>query len=191
MPGKISPEAADRLQRAFQSQTGGENSNKVKLLEEGLSYKEGRSPNRESQFDESRDRQAKDIARFFGVPGHKVGIIGNQPRANVEQENISFVTDTIRPLLVTWEQALNQRLLTRAERKEYYIEFQIAGLLRGDLKTRYEAYTMARQWGWLNVNEIRSLENMNSIGAQGDVYLQPLNMDSAASKTSEPKSENE
>lgn len=181
--GRLSEEAALRLQGAFQAQTGGANSGKVKVLEDGLKYKEGRSPNRESQFDESRDRQAKDIARFFGVPGHKVGIIGNQPRANVEQENISFVTDTIRPLLVTWEQALNQKLLTPEERKTYYIEFNIAGMLRGSLKERYDAYSIARNGGWLNVNEIRALENMNDIGPGGDVYLQPLNMADASGAT--------
>lgn len=181
-PGKLTPEAATRLQSAFQQSTGGANANKVKVLEEDMKYKEGRSKNNESQFDESRDRQAKDIARFFSVPGHKVGIVGNQPRANVEQENISFVTDTIRPIVVTWEQALNQKLLTVEERKTYFIKFNLSGLLRGDLKTRYEAYNIARNGGWMSVNEIRALEDQNDIGPKGDVYLQPLNMVDANQK---------
>ena len=185
-PGKLTPEASQRLQAAFQQATGGANSGKVKVLEEGMAYKEGRAKNNESQFDESRDRQAKDIARFFSVPGHKVGIIGNQPRANVEQENISFVTDTIRPILVTWEQALNQKLLTAEERKTFFIKFNIAGLLRGDLKTRFEAYNIARNGGWMNVNEIRALEDQSNIGPAGDVYLQPLNMADAANNQSTP-----
>lgn len=178
--GSLSPEARRNLEASFQAGTGGENASKVKLLEEGLKWREGRSKNNESQFDESRDRQAKDIARFFSVPGHKVGIIGNQPRANVEQENISFVTDTIRPILVTWEQAMNQKLLTPEERKTYFIKFNIAGLLRGDLKTRFEAYNIARNGGWMNVNEIRALEDQSNIGAAGDIYLQPLNMADSA-----------
>lgn len=61
-PGTISAEAAQRLASAFQQTTGGANANKVKVLEEGLTFKEGRSPNKDAQFDESRDRQAKDIA---------------------------------------------------------------------------------------------------------------------------------
>jgi len=51
--------------------------------------------------------------------------------------------------------------------------------LRGDLLTRYQAFAIARNWGFLNVNEIRRLENLNSIGEDGDIYLQPLNMQPA------------
>lgn len=174
-PARLSTEAATRLQDAFQEQTGGANSGKVKVLEEGLKYSAGRAPNTESQFDESRDRQSKEIARIFGVPGHKVGIVGNQPRANVEQENTSFVTDTIRPVAVTWEQALNQKLLSRDERAEYYIEINLDGLLRGDVKTRYETYDIAIRNGILSPNECRKKENLNRRDG-GDVFLQPMNM---------------
>jgi hypothetical protein len=37
-------------------------------------------------------------------------------------------------------------------------------------------YAQGRQWGWWSVNDIRRLENLNGIGGEGDVYLQPLNM---------------
>ncbi len=177
LPGKISPEAAKRLEASFKASTGGAKSWFVKVLEEGLKFTSARSANNESQFDESRDRQAKDVARYFGVPQHKVGIIGNQPRANVEQENISFVTDTISPDCTRWEQALNQKLLTDEERAAgYFIEFNLNALLRGAFKDRNEAYAKGRQWGWFSVNDIRQMENLNPIGEQGDVYLQPLNM---------------
>ena len=49
-------------------------------------------------------------------------------------------------------------------------------LLRGDFAGRMQGYAQARQWGWLSVNDIRRLENLNGIGEPGDVYLQPLNM---------------
>ena len=54
--------------------------------------------------------------------------------------------------------------------------FTIEGLLRSDIETRYKSYALARNWGFLSTNEIRAKENMNSLGAKGDVYLQPLNM---------------
>ena len=55
------------------------------------------------------------------------------------------------------------------------------GLLRGDTKTRYESYQVARQNGWLNANDVRSLENLNPIpGDAGKVYLIPLNMQDAS-----------
>ena len=175
-PGQLSAEASLNLQESFSRSTGGSNAHKTRVLEEGMTYREGRSKNNESQFDESRDRQAKDIARIFGVPQHKVGIIGNQPRANVEQENISYIAETLRPILVGWEQAFNQKLLSREERAEYYIEFNLSGLLRGDFKSQNESFALGRQWGWFSVNDVRKMLNMNPIGPEGDVYLQPLNM---------------
>jgi HK97 family phage portal protein len=175
-PGKLSAEAQAQLERSFAQATSGGNAHRLKVLQEGLQYMAARTGNRDSQFDESRDRQGREVARLYGIPGHKVGIVDSMPRANVEQENLSFVIDTLRPLCVTWEQSLNQKLLTPGERRTHYIEFNLSGLLRGDLKSRYEAYGIGRDKGFLSVNEIRRLESMNPIGAEGDTYLQPLNM---------------
>ena len=58
---------------------------------------------------------------------------------------------------------------------EYYIRFNMEGLLRGDIKSRYEAYTKGRQWGWISANDVRRFENLAPIEG-GDAYLQPLNM---------------
>ena len=58
----------------------------------------------------------------------------------------------------------------------FFAEHNVAGLLRGDFAGRMQGYSLARQWGWLSVNDIRRLENLNGIGPEGDVYLQPLNM---------------
>jgi hypothetical protein len=49
------------------------------------------------------------------------------------------------------------------------------GLLRGDIRSRYDSYAVGRQWGWLSVNDIRSQEGLDPLD-NGDVYLQPLNM---------------
>jgi hypothetical protein len=92
---------------------------------------------------------------------------------NIEHQALEFVTDTLLPWLEIIEQSIGKFLMLNPRR--FFFEFNVAGLLRGDLKSRYEAYAQGRQWGWLSVNDIRKLENMNPI-ANGDVYLQPLNM---------------
>ena len=71
----------------------------------------------------------------------------------------------------------------------YYIEFKIDALLRGDVKSRAEAYAAGRQWGWLSVNDIRKLENLPSI-SNGDVYLQPLNFIEAGKKQQQVSAKN-
>jgi len=67
-----------------------------------------------------------------------------------------------------------------------FVEHLVDGFLRGDLASRYAAYNVGRTGGWLNVNDIRRLENMNSIGPDGDVYLEPMNMRPAGSGGEEP-----
>jgi len=71
------------------------------------------------------------------------------------------------------------------DRRDYFIEFNLTGLMRGDQKSRYDSYAIGRQWGWLSVNDIRRLENMPPVSG-GDVYLQPLNMVDAG-KLPDPK----
>jgi phage portal protein BeeE len=76
---------------------------------------------------------------------------------------------------VRFEQEIAMKLVSEAERETIFAEFLVDGLLRGDIKSRYEAYNIGRNGGWLSANDIRRLENMNDINS-GDVYLVPLNM---------------
>jgi hypothetical protein len=67
--------------------------------------------------------------------------------------------------------------MTPQERKTYYSEFLVEGLLRGDITVRYQAYAVGRQWGWLSADDVRRLENMDTLPeGQGEKYLLPLNM---------------
>jgi phage portal protein BeeE len=63
-------------------------------------------------------------------------------------------------------------LLTPAEQGEYFAEFMVDALLRGDTTSRYNAYASAIQNKWMNANEVRSKENLNP-RADGDVYENP------------------
>ena len=83
---------------------------------------------------------------------------------------------TLNPWVVRWEQSLQKALLTDKERKDYFIRFNVDGLLRGDYKSRMEGYAVGRQNGWLSANDIRSLEDMNPIEAEegGDLYFAVL-----------------
>ena len=90
------------------------------------------------------------------------------------------MTYTLGPWLERWQQRINLDLLLEEERDQYFVEFLPAALVRGDLKTRYEAYSIGRNGGWLSVNDIRDMENLNRI-EEGDQYLTPLNMQDAAS----------
>jgi HK97 family phage portal protein len=177
-PKTLSKEAIARLKESVDAQVTGKKAFSTLVLEEGLVYAAQRADNDKSQMLESRVQQDKAICQIFGIPPHKVGILENATFSNIEEQSIEYVGDTILPWAVRWEQSLNQKLLTPEERRAgYFFGFVLDGLLRGDIATRYMAYALGRQWGWLCVDEIRGKENMNPLpDGKGQIYLQPLNM---------------
>lgn len=157
---------------------GSGNSNKVAVLEEGMTYKPIGIPPNEAQFLETRKYQTEEICRIYRVPPHLIADLDKATFSNIEHQSISFVVHTIRPWLVRLEQAMNKALLTPDEKKDYFIEFNVDGLLRGDYESRMNGYATARQNGWMSANDIRRLENMNLIPTEegGDLYLINGNM---------------
>jgi len=132
---------------------------------------------------ETRKFGVEDIARFFRVPLAYLGHLDNSTnRANIEEQGMQFQRNTILPWVKRWESELNRKLFPTES--EYYIRFNMEGLLRGDIRSRYESYSVGRQWGWLSVNDIRKHEGMDPL-ENGDVYLQPLNMVEAGAPTPE------
>lgn len=158
---------------AWQRLFGGRNRGKPGILEYGIEIEKLAATNEESQFLETRKELWLDIARLWRVPPHKVGILDKATFSNIEHQSLEFVTDTLGPWLKLIERSIGKTFLSETGG---YFEFNVASLLRGDIETRFNAYALARQWGWMSVNEIRRLENRNGIGRAGDRYMEPLNM---------------
>jgi len=178
-PGALSDKAYDRLRGSWQEEHGGlSQAHRIRILEEGMTVETLSVPPEEAQFLQTRQFQAEEIARIYRMPPHKIGLLNNATFSNIEHQAIEFVTDTVRPWLVRFEQAIQRDLLTANEQKRFYAEHLVEGLLRGDTMSRYQAYAVARQWGWMSANDIRRLENMDEIEG-GDEYLTPMNMTAA------------
>jgi len=184
-PGKMSKEASDRLRESWRAaHAGAQRAGSTALLEEGLKWSQLSISQNDAQFLETRRFQVEEIARWFGIPQHMIGSMEGATFSNIEHQQIEFVTHTLRPWLVRWEQEIKRKLFID---EVYYAEFQVSGLLRGDTRARYESYRIARESGWMSVNEIRTLEGMNAVDG-GDQYIQPLNM---ATVADEPADETE
>ncbi|RJF99023.1 phage portal protein [Noviherbaspirillum saxi] len=172
--------AVDKLVDEWQRKYGGsENAKKVALLQEGMTFKPLSMTNVDADLIAALKLTSLEIARIYKVPPHMIGELDKATFSNIEHQAIQFVIYTLLPWIKRHEQAMMRDFLLPSERAEYYIEFNVSGLLRGDQSSRFAAYAVARQWGWLSVNDIRRLENLPPI-AGGDVYLQPLNMINAA-----------
>jgi len=177
-PGALSNEAFERLKSDLtKNYAGMKNSGVPMILEEGMKFSPVTMKLSDAQFIESKRFQLEDIARMFRVPLHLIGDLTRSTNNNIEHQSLEFIIYTMLPHFKRWEENLNLQLLTPADRMAgKYFEFKIDALLRGDIASRYTAYATARQWGWLSVNDILRLENMNGIGQKGDIYLQPMNM---------------
>lgn len=168
-----------RVRDSWQSTFGGSgNANKVAVLEEGMKYTPISISPEQAQFLETRKFQINEIARIFRVPPHMVGDLEKSSFSNIEQQSLEFVKYTLDPWVVRWEQSIQRTLLRPEEKRDYFVKFNVEGLLRGDYQSRMNGYATARQNGWMSANDIRELENLDRIPAEdgGDLYLINGNM---------------
>lgn len=175
-PNALGIEAHKRLKADIKKNyTGSVNLGTPMLLENGGTFVPFTIKPVDAQLIESKRFQIEDIARIYRVPLHLLQDLEKATFSNIEHQSLEFIMYTMLPWFKRWEENINMQLLTDRERKDgYYVEFNIKGLSRGDLKSRYESYVMGRLNGWLSINDVRKLENMNRVEG-GDTYMQPLN----------------
>lgn len=132
----------------------------------------------DAQFLEGREFQKIDIAGFYGVPGHKVGIYkSNMNRNNTEQENQGYLDSCLIHRITRYESAISQQLLTKKERQAgLFAEFLVEGLLRADAQGRAEYYNKMFQIAGINANQIAQKENLPPVGPDGDKYFVMMNL---------------
>lgn len=179
MPGRLDKTQIETLRDSWYASYGGaSNSNRTAVLFDGAKFDPISLDPDVAQFVETRRFQVADIARWYRVPPHMIGDLEKATFSNIEHQALEFVTHTLRPWLVRFEQELQRKLFPSSSEglpSDLYCEFNVDGLLRGDHKSRNEAYAIGRQWGWLSVNDIRARENLEPV-ADGDTYIVPLNM---------------
>lgn len=160
-----------RVQQVWVQSHGGRR--RPAVLSGGFTWKPITITPEESQFLETRKFQTAEVARFFGIPPHMIGDVERSTSwgTGIEQQGIGFVTYTLAPWLNRIEAAFN-----RVTPLGQFVKFNVSALLRGDVKSRYEAYRTAIEWGFTNRDEVRALEDLPPIpGGLGRQFIQPLN----------------
>ena len=178
-PTKLTDDAVDRLRDTWrESFQGSGSTGSVPILEQGLTWKKMTIDPEDAQFLSTRRFQTAEIARAYRVPLYLLADMeAGSSYSSIEQVSIDFARYSLRPWLVRLEHELNRKLFRMAGDSEHFVEFLLDAILRADTTTRFNAYKIGRDGGWLSINDIRKLENMDSIESDGaDQYLQPLNM---------------
>jgi HK97 family phage portal protein len=162
--GNLSGEQAKTMQEAFDSRhRGWQRAHKTAILSGGATYKPTNVPNDQAQFLDSRRMAVEDVARAFNVPPHLLGLPGTNTYASVEQNNIAFVTHTLRPIAQKLEGAFTKLLSQEVGQEAAFIKFSLDGLLRADITARTQAYSTLLQAGVYSINDIRSMEDLRPI----------------------------
>lgn len=175
-PNKIGNEAREFLRSSLDDyRSGGDSEGKALILEEGMEVAPLAMTAEDAQWIESRKFSRTDIAMFFGVPPHMIGDTEKSTSwgTGIEQQTQGFLTFTAEDDLTMWEEAIDRDLIANPA-SPLYAKFNRAALVKGDIKTRTAAYASALQWGWLNPNEVRELEDRNPRDG-GDEYYDPPN----------------
>jgi HK97 family phage portal protein len=177
----LNDETRTRMRESFQVIHGGAtNVGKVALMEGGTKFNAITIPNNEAQYNETRAYVRTQIAGVFRVPPHKIGDLSRATFSNIEHQSIDYVTGTLDPFLIQWEQAIQRDLLTTRQFPRYTATFDRAALIKSDLKSMFDAFAVARQNGWMSANDIlRKLDENLIPGEAGNAYLVNGNMKSA------------
>jgi HK97 family phage portal protein len=169
-PGNLTSEQAKQLADGFDARhrNGSRRAHKTGVLSGGAKFVATQLDPETSQALESRKFAVEEIARAFNVPLHLLGVPGTASYASVEQNNLQFVSMTLRPLAEKVEAAFSRLLPGDA-----FIKFQFGDLLRADLTARVQSYSVGAQAGFYSTNDIRRLEDMEPV-ENGDQYRVPL-----------------
>ena len=97
------------------------------------------------------------------MPPHLVASLDRATFSNIEHQSISFVDNTIVPWVSRFEQSMQRALFSEAEKRTFFVKFNLNGRLRGDAAARAAFYQTMRQNGIMSANDIRELEEMNLI----------------------------
>ena len=175
VPGKLSAEALQNMRKSWEDMHSSQrNAHRVAILQNGVTFQSiGTDPD-DSQWLTSRAFQIQEIARWFKIPSSKLGDNANKTYSSLEQDNLAFLQETLRPWMVRWEQEIQHKLI--CDMDSMYAEHNSDALLRSDSAGRAAFYASALSWGWLSRNEVRMMESLSPFEG-GDSYMTPKNMD--------------
>ncbi|CCW31119.1 putative portal protein [Xenorhabdus nematophila F1] len=185
----LKDEAYHRLKADFEARHQGlVNAHKPMILEMGLKWHQISLSAEDAQFLETRKFQLEEICRIYRVPLHMVQNTDHATFNNIENLGIGFINYSLVPYLTRIEQRINAGLVKNTKQGQFYAKFNTGALLRGDMKSRLEAYAKGINWGIYSPNECRELEELNPREG-GDIYLTPMNMTTDPDTTQQSNTE--
>lgn len=161
-PHALTQEQAESLRSSFDNaHRGWRKSGRTGILSAGATFKPTQADPEKSQALEARRMAVEDVARIYRIPSNMLNLPGTNTFSSVEQNMLAFVTHTLRPYVTKIEDAMTTLMSRNPGGTESFIKFNMAALVRGDIQSRYSAYSTGLQSGFLAINDIRRLEDLS------------------------------
>ncbi len=175
--GDLNKEAEATFREKFEQMSNGlKNAHRISLLPLGYQFQPISLSMADAQFLENTELTIRQIAAAFGIKMHQLNDLERATHTNISEQQRQFYIDTLMAILTMYEQELTYKLLLDSELNSgYYCKFNVDAITRADIKSRYEAYRIGIQGGFLQPNEVRAKEEMESVEG-GDVLLINGNM---------------
>lgn len=175
--GDLDSKAENVFREKFEQMSNGlKNAHRISLLPIGYQFQPISLKLTDAQFLENTELTIRQIAAAFGIKMHQLNDLERATHTNISEQQRQFYIDTLMAILTMYEQELTYKLLLDSElNKGYYCKFNVDAITRADIKTRYEAYRIGVQGGFLKPNEVRAREEMESAEG-GDTLLVNGNM---------------
>lgn len=168
----LTPAQRAGFKSEFAGMTEGSTS-RLFVLEAGMKYAQLSLSAEDQQLIESRKLSIEELCRWYAVPPVMVGHSNVTAwGSGIEQLVQGFYTLSLRPLIVSIEQAVTKRVLTSRQRATMTVEISIDALLRGNPKDRADNYAKGLQNGWLAISEVRQLEGWPHIEGTDGLNIQ-------------------
>ena len=175
---KVLPEDKAKMRNDWEALQSGSNQHRTAILDQETDVKVLSVSPEEAQFIATRVHQRSEICAMFRVPVHMAGSEQKLSNSNVEQINLSFILDTLRPLVTRIEAELVRKLLPSVpgESANLTVEFDMSERRRGDTAAQVSLITAGRQWGALTANDCLRMLGLPAAGTAEDVRMIPVNM---------------
>lgn len=144
---RLGQEEINLLKRAWNNLYNSDNEENVVVLNNGLDFKEASATAVEMQLNETVKSLDDQIRNLFHI---------------TENFDLTFKT-AIYPIVKAFETALNRDLLLEKEKGKYFFALDVKEIIRANIRERYESYKLAKECGFMTINEMRREENMNHI----------------------------
>ena len=179
---KLKPEDVVKIRQDWEARHAGSNQHRVSVLASGLEAKALTITPNECQFIETRIHERSEICSIFRVPSYMIGSEAKIANSNLEQMNLSFIIDTLRPILTRIEAELVRKLIPGRPgvAPTQAIQFDLSERQRGDTAAQVSLIAAGRQWGLLTINDGRQILGLPALeGEDVDTLMVPENMQSS------------